>query len=603
MFGSVDFSLFIPCFPVSYYSRFFANSFITPACLLCLVALSWTLDRPPKPEGVKPTESVLQLQARRTAKKSDFYFAFFLCYPTVSKTFFDHFDCRRLSQDESILNVDNRISCEDSTWYLFAVFAALGLTAISFGAPLYFLYKMHTVMTVKIHEVQIGQKKKVVAYNEFGRQFDYVAGNFRAEAWFTEPIDLIKKLLLSGMIIFIKPGTVVQCTASITISLSFTILHAYIWPYPHNGANWLKLITEVQVVMVMGTTLIFRFEDEQLEHERFEFIGLTADKKFYQHALQSLLVGAVVSTMIVLARPSKNEKAQRALIKLASKDLVDLEGSATTPESRERVRIAIRNMKLRISVSMALNTAGNPLSIDVPTSEQIFQQIDTCSEPRGSMTSGEIRAWWITAEPASSYTAKGKPVIIYSRLQKLREVMIDELLIESDNRIERDEFDIVLETLMARDFEIISDASLGRKYYMNTRSRQTMWNLPTVDEWLAELHNLRPPQLVLPVRKVAVQNKTFPPPLFGNPGPSAPAVAAHPLTRSPTDEETEAEVTANPLGLAQEERQQEAQQNEWEENRSTKHGNRVYWVNKRTRESTWKKPRELARDDDDKEWM
>ena len=59
----------------------------------------------------------------------------------------------------------------------------------------------------------------------------------------------------------------------------------------------------------------------------------------------------------------------------------------------------------------------------------------------------------------------------------------------------------------------------------------------------------------------------------------------------------EAQVTANPLGA---ERKQE---DEWEEQRSEEHGDRVYWVNKRTRESKWEKPRDLARDDNDDEWM
>lgn len=87
----------------------------------------------------------------------------------------------------------------------------------------------------------------MVALNEFGQQFDYVMGNFRAEAWFSEPLDLIRKLLLSGAIMFIKPGSILQCNASILISVVFTLLHATVWPYPHIGANILKLITELQV--------------------------------------------------------------------------------------------------------------------------------------------------------------------------------------------------------------------------------------------------------------------------------------------------------------------------------------------------------------------
>jgi len=117
-----------------------------------------------------------------------------------------------------------------------------------------------------------------------------------------------------------------------------------------------------------------------------------------------------------------------------------------------------------------------------------------------------------------------------------------------------------------------------------------MWSLPSVAEWLAELHGLSPPQLTMPVASPAV-TKRAPPPLFGNLGETAPAAAARPQPRLPAGEGTEAEVTANPLGAAQED--------EWEEHRSKEHGNRVYWINTNTRESTWEKPRGLARDDDD----
>ena len=38
-----------------------------------------------------------------------------------------------------------------------------------------------------------------------------------------------------------------QCVVSMAISLAFLILHTYVWPYPHAGANILKLVTEIQV--------------------------------------------------------------------------------------------------------------------------------------------------------------------------------------------------------------------------------------------------------------------------------------------------------------------------------------------------------------------
>ena len=78
MFGSIDLSLFIPCLGVDYYSKFVGNAFITPICLLGLVALSWALDKPPSMEALSPSALAQRLQTRRTSQKSDFYLAFFL---------------------------------------------------------------------------------------------------------------------------------------------------------------------------------------------------------------------------------------------------------------------------------------------------------------------------------------------------------------------------------------------------------------------------------------------------------------------------------------------------------------------------------------------
>ena len=84
------------------------------------------------------------------------------------------FDCRTLSNEVSILSVDNTITCQDGTWVLFAGFAALGLAAVSFGVPLILLFIMHKTMKAKLEEVRTGQKRAVVAFNEFGREYDYV---------------------------------------------------------------------------------------------------------------------------------------------------------------------------------------------------------------------------------------------------------------------------------------------------------------------------------------------------------------------------------------------------------------------------------------------
>ena len=92
----------------------------------------------------------------------------------MSKTFFDHFDCRTLSDDLSVLTVDNSVTCQDGMWILFAGISAIGLLVVSFGVPLLLLYIMHRAMQEKLQEIRGGDKRAVVAFNEFGAEFDYV---------------------------------------------------------------------------------------------------------------------------------------------------------------------------------------------------------------------------------------------------------------------------------------------------------------------------------------------------------------------------------------------------------------------------------------------
>ena len=195
-------------------------------------------------------------------------------------------------------------------------------------------------------------------------------------SWFAEPLDLVKKLLLAGLIMFVSPGTVVQSSASIVISVVFLVLHAYVWPYPHPGANILKLITEAQVVLVMGTTLVFRFPEQQLESETIQLLDLNANLQFYQTTLEIMLVATLIPIVAVLVFPTDAEKAQRMIQKMANKSSEQLEAAATTSQARERIRAAVGKVVLQASVSNVFVTLGTQASAGPPTAALIFRQID-----------------------------------------------------------------------------------------------------------------------------------------------------------------------------------------------------------------------------------
>ena len=89
---------------------------------------------------------------------------------------------------------------------------------------------MYRVWTKQMNLVRRGKKSRVVAQRDFRRKFGYMSGDFRAEAYYAESVDLIRKLMMSGLLSLIRPGTVFQSFCSVLISLTFVTVHIKIWP-------------------------------------------------------------------------------------------------------------------------------------------------------------------------------------------------------------------------------------------------------------------------------------------------------------------------------------------------------------------------------------
>ena len=211
--------------------------------------------------------------------------------------------------------------------------------------------------------------------------------------------------------------------------------------------------------MVMIITLIFRIRNEDLGGEVIRLLGLTADHHFYSKVLEVLLVFTTLPIIVVLAKPSSAERAQRAISSLAKKNPISLEQVAVTPEARKRIRVAAITVMRQSTISRALSRAvSNNTS---PTVALICQQIDErAGEPTGTLKPGELIGWWVTAEPAQ-FTPDGQSVVPYSRANSLREALT-EMELQPGDELDFEDVSMLLEHLIETEHERISDASIGK---------------------------------------------------------------------------------------------------------------------------------------------
>ena len=334
--------------------------------------------------------------------------------------------------------------------------------------------------------------------------------------------------------------------------------------------------------MVMSVTMIFRIPNETLTSETIKLLGRSADHEFYATALEILLVSTLVPIVAVMVMPSRVERAQNQIFTLAQKSAGTLERAATTEHARERIRIAVGKVALQRTISNSLTTLVADAREHVPTASAIFEQIDRRGEPTGSIRARELIAWWQSAEPPDKIEidrdGKTQTTASYSRVPTARQI----LTTVGVEDIAADEMKDVLSCIMEECdfvFEERRHLSLNRAYYLNIRSRKTMWALPGVDEWLEELHVAR--QLHFPGSQPTSHKRVI---AVGRVAPVSPR-------RSRIVQSTGGRVTRQQQvhGVANPVFQTAREPNEWEQRRSREH-QRPYWVNKKTRKSQWERP-------------
>ena len=358
----------------------------------------------------------------------------------------------------------------------------------------------------------------------------------------------------------------------------------------------------------MITCLIFRFGDadfdtEVLSHSR----DWKADRKFYSMGLEVLLFATLLPVFVVLVYPSQVERAQRTIATLATKDFTSLEQLAKTPDTRDRVRRAA-------NLIAETETEDSP-----PTVAGMLEQIAAArrSVPAGRIKVGELTAFWHASEPPDQYvTERGrpKPVASYSRTNHLRSILAESGLALTDT-VGIDEFTGVIELLMEDEFHEVNNPAVGRVYYLNKRTRKSRWKLPTVDEWLLDLHKAKPPQLTTTgsTQRPRSADKRAPPPLFPVSPQAVTETTANPLAVRPTTAAAQQPPEARRRQLPP--RRQQAQRagdqdqprqgarrarerpvnvntshnDEWQRRYSDEHS-RYYYINKRTGARTWNQP-------------
>ena len=134
-----------------------------------------------------------------------------------------YFDCKKVGAEYFFLRADYQIKCYEGSWFTFLPFAVVLLGGFALGMPLllggYMTYHRRQLRTPMIRE-RIG----------------FLMGRYKAETPWWEIVDLVRKMVLTGLLIYLPPTT--RAAAAVLLCLGFIIMLNYFRPHVSMAIFW-----------------------------------------------------------------------------------------------------------------------------------------------------------------------------------------------------------------------------------------------------------------------------------------------------------------------------------------------------------------------------
>jgi hypothetical protein len=170
------------------------------------------------------------------------YFWFCLIsYPPLSQRILSFFNCRNLGLTGTYLRADYTVSCESNSYQLFFFVAMFGTLLVPVGVPVLFSFVVH-------------YRKHPLLLNPTLLLHD----NFVTEWRYFEAYDLIRKLTLTSLVVYVAPpDTASQCLFLLLVDGTALLLLAYSRPYANSNDDFLSgVLVSIECISFFVATVV-----------------------------------------------------------------------------------------------------------------------------------------------------------------------------------------------------------------------------------------------------------------------------------------------------------------------------------------------------------
>lgn len=256
-----------------FYDSLLAST-IAPLVVAGLILLSRTILRRRCPANDQDMRSKID---RRHA--SAVFWLSFLVYSSTSAIIFQTFACDDLDNGNSYLRVDHSVQCYTLKHKGFMWYAGVMSIVYPFGIPFCYagvLYKSRAAIKSEQRE----SADSIVVLKELWEPYE-------KHAYFYEVVECVRRVVLSGVVVFVLPNTAGQIATSFLLSMFFFVVFMVLNPYLRQSDKRLGITGHMVVMLSMFLGLL-------------EKVDIEGDDSFSQDVFAVVLIVAHGSMVVFL---------------------------------------------------------------------------------------------------------------------------------------------------------------------------------------------------------------------------------------------------------------------------------------------------------------
>jgi len=219
----------------------------------------------------------------------------YVLFPSLCATIFSSFICEEFDDGSSFLRADYSVDCDSSEYSSIFGLAAMMILVYPIGIPsmyLLMLWRNQEKLDPQKFFTEMGLGEAVVKRERNVNHLKFLFDAFLPQYWWTEVMECVRKLLLTGFMVFFYEGSGLQIFTSMLVSGFFFAIYSKIEPYLMPSNNTFAIFVHFQIAFTLACTLLLRVNENLSNEEKDQM-------QFNTNSISTALVISNASVLLI----------------------------------------------------------------------------------------------------------------------------------------------------------------------------------------------------------------------------------------------------------------------------------------------------------------